>query len=77
MKDKKMEFNKNISDINFSLKNPFSAVEYRPEFDAPDECKEYQVNLSLNIIRVNTLDNRDRYNRLCIQSIVTIKVLSK
>ena len=52
MKDYKMYFNKNLSEINFSPKNPFSGVEYRPELDTSDECIEDQVNFFQNLIEI-------------------------
>ena len=45
MKYGNMEFNKNIPYINYSPKNPFSEVEYRPELDTSADCIEYKVEL--------------------------------
>ena len=50
IEDDNMEFNENISDINYSPKNQFSAVEYRPELENSDEFTEYQYNFFQNLI---------------------------
>ena len=52
MKDDRMEFNKNLSDINYSLNNPHSAAEYRPELDTSAECTKYQFKFFHNLIRL-------------------------
>ena len=50
IKDEKLEFNKKISGINYSPKNPLYAVEYRPKLETSYECTEDQVNLFHNPI---------------------------
>ena len=40
MKDEKMEFNKWISNINYSPKNTFYAVEYRHELESSAKYRE-------------------------------------
>ena len=40
MKDKKIEFNKWISNINYSPKNTFYAVEYRSELESLAKYRE-------------------------------------
>ena len=45
LKEDGMEYNRNISDVNYFPKNPLSSVDYMPEFDASMECNEDQVSL--------------------------------
>ena len=47
-----LEYNKKLSDINYSPQNPFSAVNYRPELDTSHECSNEQVTLFQNLIGV-------------------------
>ena len=49
MKNNKRFF-KNRSDINYSLKNTFYDVDYRPEFDTSDECTKYKFKYFQKII---------------------------
>ena len=43
MKDEKIKFNKKLSEIKYSPKNPFYAVGYIPELYTSSECTEDQV----------------------------------
>jgi hypothetical protein len=47
-----LEYNKKLSDINYSPQNPFSAVNYRPELDTSHGCSDEQVTLFQNLIGV-------------------------
>ena len=51
IKYENMEFSENLSDINYSPKNPFSAVKYKPELDTSDEFTE-DLNLFKTLIGV-------------------------
>ena len=50
MKDEKTDFKKKLSGINYSQKNPFYAVEYRPDLENSDEFIDDQVNFFQNLI---------------------------
>ena len=49
-KDKKMEFNKKLSEINYLTNNIFYAVEYIPELENSAEYTEDQFNFFQNLI---------------------------
>ena len=38
-----MEYNNNLSDVNYLLKNPFLSVDYMPELNTSMECNKYKV----------------------------------
>ena len=46
------EYNKKLSDKNYSAPNPFSSVQYRPELDTSRGCNESQVAFYQNLIGV-------------------------
>jgi hypothetical protein len=52
MKEEGGEYNKKLSDVNYSPKNPYSAVDYRPELDTSSECNDAQVSFYQNLIGV-------------------------
>ena len=52
MKEDGFEFNKKLSDINYSPKQPFSSVSYRPELDCTAECTPPQHQYYQNLIGV-------------------------
>ena len=43
LKEDGLEYKKKISDVNYSPKNLFSPVEYRPDLGTSMECNTYQV----------------------------------
>ena len=45
-------FNKKLSDINYSPKQPFSSRDYRPELDLSIECSPDQVTYFQNLIGI-------------------------
>ena len=44
------EYNKNLSDMNYSPRQPFSNIHYHPEMDVQDECSDIQIKLFHNLI---------------------------
>ena len=52
LKDDSLEFNKKLSDKNYSPKQPFSNASYRPELDTSQECDDDQTNFYQNLIGV-------------------------
>ena len=46
------KFNSKLSSTEYSVKQPFSAVDYRPELDTSAECNDNQMQLYQNPIRV-------------------------
>ena len=45
-------FNKKLSDMNYSPKQPFLSISYRPELDTSSECNDKQVTLYQNMIGI-------------------------
>ena len=46
------QFNKKLSDPNYSPQQPFSAIKYRPELDTSIECTDIQANYYQNLIGI-------------------------
>ena len=52
LKEDGFEFNRKLSDINYSPQQPFSTTTYRPELDVSVECSDDQVMIFQNMIGV-------------------------
>ena len=52
MKQDGYQFNKKLSDVNYSPQQPFSHDNYRPELDTSAECNEAQMGYYMNLIGV-------------------------
>ena len=52
LKEDGFEFNKKLSDKNYSHQQPFSSTSYRPELDVSIECNDQQVTLYQNMIGI-------------------------
>ena len=50
LKDSDLEFNKKLSSVEYSPKQPFSSQNYRPELDTSTPCDNEQATLYQNII---------------------------
>ena len=46
------EYNKKLSDVNYSPQQPFSTLSYRPEMDLSDECSDSQIQFFQNLIGI-------------------------
>ena len=46
------EFNKKLSDVNYSPQQPFSTISNRPEMDLSDECSDTQIQFFQNLIGI-------------------------
>ena len=46
------EYNKKLSDIDYSPKQPFSSLSYRPEIDVSDHCSDSQTQFFQNLIGI-------------------------
>ena len=46
------EFNKKLSDVDYSPKQPFSSINYRPEMDVSDYCSDSQTQFFQNLIGI-------------------------
>ena len=46
------EYNKKLSDTNYSPQQPFSNLHYRPDIDVKDECSNSQIQFFQNIIGI-------------------------
>ena len=47
-----MEFNKQLSDVKYRPRQPFSSIDYRPEMDTSSECNDQQIAYYQNLIGV-------------------------
>ena len=52
LKEGGLEYNKKLSDVNYSLKKPLLSVDYRAELYTSVECNECQVSFYQNLIGV-------------------------
>jgi hypothetical protein len=52
LKEDGFQFNSKLSSVEYSTRQPFSSVEYRPELDTSTECNSEQINLYQNLIGV-------------------------
>ncbi|GFH61944.1 pol protein [Chaetoceros tenuissimus] len=52
LKESGLEYNKKLSDPNYSPKQPFTTASYRPELDTSEECTDDQVTLFQNLIGI-------------------------
>jgi hypothetical protein len=52
LKNEGWEFNKRLSDVNYSPQQPFSNVKYRPELDVSNLCSDHEGNYFQNLIGV-------------------------
>jgi hypothetical protein len=46
------EYNKKLSDVDYSPKQPFSSLNYRPEMDVSDYCSDSQTQFFQNLIGI-------------------------
>ena len=46
------EYNRKLSDVNYSPQQPFSTLKYRPEMDVSDECSSSQTQFFQNLIGI-------------------------
>ena len=46
------EYNKKLSDVNYSPQQPFSNLHYRLDMDVTDECSDSQIQLFQNLIGI-------------------------
>ena len=52
MQKEGFEYNKKLSDVNYSPQQPFSTLNYRPEVDVSDECSSSQTQFFQNLIGI-------------------------
>ena len=52
LKEDGFQYNSKLSSVEYSARQPFSAVEYRPELDTSAECNDEQLNFYQNLIGV-------------------------
>ena len=52
MKQEGFEYNKKLSDVNYSPQQPFSTLNYRPEMDVSLECSDAQIQFFQNLIGI-------------------------
>jgi len=52
MEKEGFEYNKKLSDVNYSPQQPFSTLNYRPEMDVSEECSVGQVQFFQNLIGI-------------------------
>ncbi|GFH50714.1 hypothetical protein CTEN210_07190 [Chaetoceros tenuissimus] len=52
LKESGLEYNKKLSDPNYSPKQPFTTASYKPELDTSEECTDDQVTLFQNLIGI-------------------------
>ncbi|GFH62200.1 hypothetical protein CTEN210_18676 [Chaetoceros tenuissimus] len=52
LKESGLDYNKKLSDPNYSLKQPFTTASYQPELDTSEECTDDQVTLFKNLIGI-------------------------
>ena len=52
LKEDGFQYNSKLSSVEYSARQPFSAVEYRPELDTSLECNDEQINFYQNLIGV-------------------------
>ena len=52
MNDDGFKYNPKLSSVEYSAKQPFSAIDYRPELDTSTECTDEQMQLYQNLIGV-------------------------
>ena len=50
MQKEGFEYNKKLSDVNYSPQQPFSTLNHRPEVDVSDECSSSQTQFFQNLI---------------------------
>ncbi len=52
LKERGVEFNKKLSDVKYSPRQPFSNLKYRPELDTSTPCDDDQTTLYQNLIGI-------------------------
>ena len=52
LNDDGLKFNNKLSSLEFSARQPFSSIDYRPELDTSAECDERQTNFFQNVMGV-------------------------
>ena len=52
MKNEGYRFNKKLSDVNYSPRQPFTTSAYRPEMDFSAECDDQQTEFFQNLVGV-------------------------